>query len=72
MFVLHVKTKVYLLVTHSALLITMVKRHNNGEAKTGEVIIKTEKTVSPAKFKLNKGFKPIAGNVLTEYSINSI
>ena len=72
MFILHFKTKVYLLVTHSASLITMVKRHNKGETKTDKVIGKTGKTISPVKFKLKKGFKPIAANACTEYSIVSI
>ena len=72
MFVLHFKTKVYLLITHSASLITMIKRHNNSETKTDKVIVKTEKTTSPTKFELKEGFKPISANTCAECSIVSI
>ena len=72
MLIFHFKTKVYLLVAHSALLITMGKRPNNSEAKTSKVIIKTKKIVSPVKFKLKEGFKPITASACTECSIVSI
>ena len=49
-----------------------MKRYNNDETKTDEVIVKTKKTASPAKFKLKEGFKPITVNARTEYSIVSI
>ena len=51
MIILHFKTKVYLLVAHLASLITMMGKHENIKTKTDEVIVKTEKTVSPAKLK---------------------
>ena len=72
MFILHFEIKDYLLITHSALLITMVKRSNNSEAKTVKVIVKTEKTASLVKFKSKEGFKPIAANACTECQIVSI
>ena len=46
----------------------MVKRSNNGEAKTDKVIVKTEKTASAVKFKLKEGLKPIRENSCTECS----
>ena len=69
---MYFETKVYLLLAHLALLITIVKRSNNSAAKTDKVIVKTEKTASPVKFKLKEVFKPITANACTECFIVSI
>ena len=62
-FILYFETKVYLLLAHLALLITIVKRSNNSAAKTDKVIVKTEKTASPVKFKSKEVFRINALNI---------